>query len=446
MNPTTTVQPNMPQNRNYAGFGLRFLAYWVDFLILFLIGFMLQYLMGNNPFAIFRVQSVEELKALQASAKQSLFMVIGFAVGILYFIIFWVHYAGATPGKKLVGIQIVKDDGGKVTYSTAIVRIFGKIISALSIFIFGLGYLWIIWDKKKQAWHDKIAGTVVVKSGDQPQLALSIILTLLAMIFLFTYFTAALIKGVSLGLKKTQTKEFRESVRKERLGEIQENDTDKILSYAPSSCGLTLAVPKFTDTLDGKERKWLFEEIPLSRNNFLILDEDVYSVKEIQGVFVGFKESESRLGGASFSISYPGLNVFCGDNDNAWTLDEYKSLALTNKNFTVTAKEAVFAGEAELIPITLEGKDAKGIDTRDAAYLGVTPDKSKLLYIRIWESEPDDASNVQIKENIDIIWRNLRYRGANETEVKGVSRKNKQVKLQTNAIGAVTSLKTVTTD
>jgi uncharacterized RDD family membrane protein YckC len=47
-----------------------------------------------------------------------------------------------------------------VDWATSIVR---ALACFLSLFAAGLGFLWIIWDPERQAWHDKIAGTVVVR-------------------------------------------------------------------------------------------------------------------------------------------------------------------------------------------------------------------------------------------------------------------------------------------
>ncbi|MBI3620051.1 RDD family protein [Candidatus Roizmanbacteria bacterium] len=189
----------------YAGFGIRFLAYWVDFLILFPLGLIIQQIIGNNPFAIFKL-ALSDLQKLQASAYNPLGIIISLACALAFFLIFWVNYDGATPGKKLLGIKIVKADGEKLTYPVAIIRYIGYLVSAVTIFFFEIGYLWIIWDKKKQAFHDKIAGTVVVKTEKQPQIALALFLTLVAIFLIFGYMGAAMFKGFVLGFKAVQQK------------------------------------------------------------------------------------------------------------------------------------------------------------------------------------------------------------------------------------------------
>jgi uncharacterized RDD family membrane protein YckC len=89
-------------------------------------------------------------------------MVVSVLVAVLYDVISWTRFEGKTVGYKLLGVQLVQVDGGPVTVRTALLRIVGSVLAALPL---GLGYLWILWDKKKQGWHDKIAGTYVLERG-----------------------------------------------------------------------------------------------------------------------------------------------------------------------------------------------------------------------------------------------------------------------------------------
>lgn len=85
---------------------------------------------------------------------------IGFVVYVVVIVKFLAK--GLTPGKYLVGEQVVDHlTGGQPGLGKMLLReIIGKWVSGL---LFGLGYLWAIWDKDGQAWHDKIAGTVVIR-------------------------------------------------------------------------------------------------------------------------------------------------------------------------------------------------------------------------------------------------------------------------------------------
>ncbi|HMD29239.1 MAG TPA: RDD family protein [Steroidobacteraceae bacterium] len=67
---------------------------------------------------------------------------------------------GATVGGIVFDLHVVRLDGRPVDWETAIVRALGCF---LSLAVVGLGFIWIAFDQGSQAWHDKIAGTVVVR-------------------------------------------------------------------------------------------------------------------------------------------------------------------------------------------------------------------------------------------------------------------------------------------
>ena len=74
-------------------------------------------------------------------------------------VLFW-HYKQATPGKMAVGARVVDASTGEpLSIGRCITRYLGLIIASLPL---GLGVLWIAFDRRKQGWHDKIAGSVVV--------------------------------------------------------------------------------------------------------------------------------------------------------------------------------------------------------------------------------------------------------------------------------------------
>jgi uncharacterized RDD family membrane protein YckC len=69
-------------------------------------------------------------------------------------------WKGTTVGGIVLGLKVVRVDGRPLDFAAAIVR---ALAAAFSIIVFFLGFLWIAWDKEKQGWHDRIAGTVVLK-------------------------------------------------------------------------------------------------------------------------------------------------------------------------------------------------------------------------------------------------------------------------------------------
>ena len=123
-----------------AGAGARFVSYVIDAIIVNIIGYALIF--------IFMVSGVEYIVA----------SFIGLPVSIGYFTYFF--GSGQTLGMKVVNIKLCgTDETYPVGYGKGFLRWIGMIISSLVI---GLGFLWILIDKNKQGWHDKIAGTYVV--------------------------------------------------------------------------------------------------------------------------------------------------------------------------------------------------------------------------------------------------------------------------------------------
>ncbi|MGH8454487.1 MAG: RDD family protein [Nevskiales bacterium] len=76
-------------------------------------------------------------------------------------IVFWI-YRSATPGKIVINAVIVDASTfGKPSTGQFIGRYLGYFVSTIPL---GLGLFWIGWDKRKQGWHDKLAGTVVIRA------------------------------------------------------------------------------------------------------------------------------------------------------------------------------------------------------------------------------------------------------------------------------------------
>lgn len=76
-----------------------------------------------------------------------------------YYVAMWI-WKGTSIGGIVMGIKVVRVDGQPVNFAVALVRSLSSFFSAFALF---LGFFWAGWDREKQAWHDKIAGTVVVK-------------------------------------------------------------------------------------------------------------------------------------------------------------------------------------------------------------------------------------------------------------------------------------------
>lgn len=75
--------------------------------------------------------------------------------------VFWLKKQ-ATPGKMLIRAKIIDaKTGEKPTLKQWIIRYIGYFVGAIPL---GLGYIWVAFDPRKQGWHDKMAGTVVVRT------------------------------------------------------------------------------------------------------------------------------------------------------------------------------------------------------------------------------------------------------------------------------------------
>lgn len=124
------------------------------------------------------------------------FLLVILIGGLAYFLIFlWLLARGQTPGKWLMDIRAVdKRDGSQPGLGRMLLReTLGKCVSG---FFLGLGWFWAIWDRDAQAWHDKIARTVVLfrRSQARKALATGLLCTglILCLAFFWISFTHAL--------------------------------------------------------------------------------------------------------------------------------------------------------------------------------------------------------------------------------------------------------------
>jgi uncharacterized RDD family membrane protein YckC len=87
-------------------------------------------------------------------------------VWLVYHLGFWI-WQGTTIGGIICSLRIVRLDGQRLTPAAAVVRLLGSIFS---LAVAGLGFFWAGWSADKQSWHDKIAGTTVVRLPRSPAL------------------------------------------------------------------------------------------------------------------------------------------------------------------------------------------------------------------------------------------------------------------------------------
>jgi uncharacterized RDD family membrane protein YckC len=140
----------------YAGFIRRLLATLLDGLLLGLALPLMMGLLGGTE-ALLNYGS-----GFAGDGDLGLLLLDNLLPAVLT-IVLWV-VLGATPGKFLMGCHIVDQrTGRRPSIARALLRYFGYLLSALPL---GLGFFWILWDRRHQGWHDKVAGTLVVMEDD----------------------------------------------------------------------------------------------------------------------------------------------------------------------------------------------------------------------------------------------------------------------------------------
>ena len=147
---------------HYIGFWARFVATLVDTIVLGFILAPVGWLLGFSRESLVLVNNdgvwVWDAPGTFAPALGMHTGLQALALAILV-IVFW-KWKSATPGKMVIGAVIV-DANTLAPPSTGqlIGRYLGYFISALFM---GLGFLWVAFDGRKQGWHDKLAGTLVI--------------------------------------------------------------------------------------------------------------------------------------------------------------------------------------------------------------------------------------------------------------------------------------------
>ena len=160
----------------YVGFWKRVLAFFVDVLVIVVVLFpLMMALYGGGYFDRLAAElagiltssgdpnaDVARILNVLSRPDSAIAALLDIRVQIALIvatILFWT-FRGATPGKMLVKARIVKV-GTLEKPSTA--QLTGRFFAYLvSFFPACLGFLWIAFDKRKQGWHDKLAGTIVV--------------------------------------------------------------------------------------------------------------------------------------------------------------------------------------------------------------------------------------------------------------------------------------------
>ena len=161
------------QNENYlghyAGFASRMVAYAID-LVVAVAGISITWWLVNATVEMLQVREVIDflgwnfsLGFLADPLDEIAWRGAALVVGVGVYHIFFLTLANRTIGKAIMGLQVVPLKGGRIGIGRATLRYFGYIISIIPLFF---GFVWILFSRKRQGWHDKIARTCVVYTWD----------------------------------------------------------------------------------------------------------------------------------------------------------------------------------------------------------------------------------------------------------------------------------------
>lgn len=149
---------------NYAGFGGRFGAYLLDGLIAipFLLPAFIALFAGPSEIKACTVDGVRGLCDTPTGSTIALAIAL-YAVGGIGYLYLYCRKVGAGQswGQQAAGIRVVDATTGQpIGTGRAVGRFFARLLSGAVCY---LGFFWMLWDQRKQTWHDKMVSSVVVK-------------------------------------------------------------------------------------------------------------------------------------------------------------------------------------------------------------------------------------------------------------------------------------------
>jgi uncharacterized RDD family membrane protein YckC len=162
------VEAEGPRFVGYAGFITRLMAMVVDLLIIFVIwifgGIALNFFVQTSGISELS-KLLDELTVWIIPIRQTIFGILVELTSLLglsqiYFTFFY-SFGGASIGKHLMGLRVVRADGRPLKPARAALR---TLAYALSTAVLYAGFFNVLLDDRRRAWHDLLTGTVVVHS------------------------------------------------------------------------------------------------------------------------------------------------------------------------------------------------------------------------------------------------------------------------------------------
>jgi uncharacterized RDD family membrane protein YckC len=143
----------------YAGIASRVLAFSIDVFAL-IIALVIAWVFVRAIISIF---SLDQLLPGLFGARATIARIAGpSALTTLIACIYWMFgwmFIGGTAGKIVIGLRVVGPGGSRLGFWRSLRRVIGYLISAFAL---GLGFLWVIVNKRHHSWADKLAGSSVV--------------------------------------------------------------------------------------------------------------------------------------------------------------------------------------------------------------------------------------------------------------------------------------------
>ncbi|HEY9147408.1 MAG TPA: RDD family protein [Gammaproteobacteria bacterium] len=150
----------MAETVRYAGFWRRLAASLIDTLILFIVLSPLLFFFSRGAYFPDLNPNGDILAQLAVIEFDWSYLLINDLLPMVLVIFFWVRFR-ATPGKRLMECEVVDaSTHANLRTGQSVLRYIGYFLSLLPL---GLGFLWIIWDRKKRGFHDLLAHTVVLQ-------------------------------------------------------------------------------------------------------------------------------------------------------------------------------------------------------------------------------------------------------------------------------------------
>ena len=158
-------------NPCFGGFWRRLWAFSIDQSLIYLLWLILL-VVGSTALGIRLVPARMEITVEEVTMLVGFFFLAYLLFAVALHAFYFIYFHGTTGqmlGKRMAGLRVMQATGEPVRPGTAFLRWVGCLVSFFGVFA---GFLWVAVDRRKQGWHDKIAGTVVVRVqyAGQPEL------------------------------------------------------------------------------------------------------------------------------------------------------------------------------------------------------------------------------------------------------------------------------------